>query len=160
MQFFSLRFTDLGFYLGRGMPRRKLKVERVRWCACSLSGEGYLKRWYLEQRASPLLLGLGWSSAELTEPVLGGCHCNINTRLEQMWLKAWNIEQTAATDPVPLHKHLCSINAVDGWGQEGSRHSPRFFSRCGPSDGSSEKPCPVEAIPPSHGKTLLQRHYP
>lgn len=64
--------------------------------------------------------GSAWRLAELTEPILSGCHCNINTHLEQMWLKAWNIEQTAATDPVPLHEHLCSINAVCSWGREGS----------------------------------------
>lgn len=76
-----------------------------------------------------LLQGSDWSSAKLTEPILSGCHCNINTHLEQMWLKAWNIEQTAATDPVPLHKLLCSINVVDWRGQEGRLYSPQFLSR-------------------------------
>lgn len=76
-----------------------------------------------------LLQGSDWSSAKLTEPILSGCHCNINTHLEQMWLKAWNIEQTAATDPVPLHKLLCSINGTDWCGQEGRLYSPQFLSR-------------------------------
>lgn len=78
-----------------------------------------------------LLLSSGsvWCLAKLTEPILSGCHCNINTHLEQMWLKAWNIEQTAATDPVPSHEHLCSINAVCSWGREGSLYSPQFFGR-------------------------------
>lgn len=78
---------------------------------------------------SLLLQGSGWSSAKLTEPILGGCHCNINTHLEQMWLKAWNIEQTAATDPRPLRKLLCSINAENSRGQEGSCYSPQLLSR-------------------------------
>lgn len=60
-----------------------------------------------------------WCSAELTQPILGECRCNINTHLEQMWLKAWNIEQTAATDPVPLLQHLCSINVQGFCGQQG-----------------------------------------
>lgn len=41
----------------------------------------------MDKVSFPLLQGSGWSSAKLTEPILGGCHCNINTHLEQMWLK-------------------------------------------------------------------------
>lgn len=126
MQFFSLRITALVFpslffsaLVGRehyggclygaepskGGVERKNTESTVGWIALSLS------------------LGSAWCLAKLTEPILSGCHCNINTHLEQMWLKAWNIEQTAATDPVPLHEHLCSINALLSQGQEGSLYS-------------------------------------
>lgn len=128
MQFFSLRITalvfpSLFFFLlwwggstaegvcmeqsqasGGGVERKNTE-STVGWTALSLS------------------LGSAWCLAKLTEPILSGCHCNINTHLEQMWLKAWNIEQTAATDPVPLHEHLCSINALLSQGREGSLYS-------------------------------------
>lgn len=71
----------------------------------------------LWKRTRWLSPGSDWCSAKLTEPLLCRCHCKISTHLEQMWLKAWNIEQTAATDPVPLLGHLCSINVQGSSGQ-------------------------------------------
>lgn len=106
-----------------GGAERKNTESTVGWTALSLS------------------LGSAWCLAKLTEPILSGCHCNINTHLEQMWLKAWNIEQTAATDPVPLHEHLCSINALLSQGREGSLYSLGSLA-----DGSSSSTMAMHCI--------------
>lgn len=116
MQFFSLRITALVFpFLPPTPPtphrRGESTEEAVLMEQRQLSGgggRGSAGGW----TALALSQGSAWYLAKLTEPILSACHCNINTHLEQMWLKARNIEQTAATDPVPLHEHLCSINVV------------------------------------------------
>lgn len=37
---------------------------------------------------------------------------------------------------------------------------PRSSLADGPKDGSLEKGCPIEAIPPSYVKTVIQNHLP
>lgn len=132
MQFFSLRIAvsfsfspappfQWGGSIEEGVLMERSQARQIRGGGGRESTVGWT--------ALSLSLGSAWCLAKLTEPILSGCHCNINTHLEQMWLKAWNIEQTAATDPVPLHEHLCSINAARSRGREGSLYSPQFFGR-------------------------------
>lgn len=76
-----------------------------------------------------------------------------------MWLKAWNIEQTAATDPVPLRKRFCSINAEDWRGQEGRLYSPQFLSRRA-GRWLLREVLPRRHDPTPHAKILIQNTYP
>lgn len=150
MQFFSLRITALVFPFlffppSVGRERCGGRSGGAEPGETEKGGCGKEKNWASTAGWTALSLSLGsaWRLAKLTEPILSGCHCNINTHLEQMWLKAWNIEQTAATDPVPLQEHLCSINALRSRGREGSLYSLSPLAD-GASGGTAAMPrdCP------------------
>lgn len=156
MQSFSLRITALVFpflFSPRWCGERRSDGVEPGKMDTGGGGRGSTVGW----TALSLSPGSAWHSAELTEPILSGCHCNINTHLEQMRLKAWNIEQTAATDPVPLQEHLWSIDAAF----PGRKGSPAPLSTVTPAahlvlpPPTHQEYLPLDLFPQRNGNFFL-----